>query len=87
MDSGVKSKILEANLAAGGTGNFSVINLNYSDSGLFGFKTYESSDKIRAVSTAMVKAMRTLKLTDEDVKFGIRRAKADLMTASDDKGL
>lgn len=81
--SGVLAKAVAS---SGGIGSASAINVNYSDSGLFGYFIMADSASVGKVVDAVHSAVKGLKVTDSDVARGKKMAKAAILMASESSG-
>ncbi|MCL4137755.1 UNVERIFIED_CONTAM: hypothetical protein GTU68_000903 [Idotea baltica] len=87
--SNASSKLASVVSGAGGTGTALALNANYSDGGLFGFLVAEEADKagdVSGVVRAVAKAIRSLKVTEEEVKNAKAKAKSAVLMSAESSG-
>ncbi|XP_071543367.1 cytochrome b-c1 complex subunit 2, mitochondrial [Panulirus ornatus] len=77
------SVLSQAVAASGGIGMASSININYSDTGLFGYFIIADSASVHKVLDASHKAVMSLKVTEADVARGKNQVKATILMASE----
>lgn len=72
--------------SSGGIGSASAININYSDSGLFGYFIMADSASVDKVLSAVHSAVNGMKVTEADVARGKKMAKAAILMATESAG-
>lgn len=77
------SVLAKAVASSGGLGSASAININYSDSGLFGYFIMADSASVDKVIDAVHSAVKGLKVTEADVARGKKMAKAAIHMATE----
>ncbi|KAG0711230.1 Cytochrome b-c1 complex subunit 2, mitochondrial [Chionoecetes opilio] len=84
--SNASSVLSKAIAGSGGIGMASAVNINYSDSGLFGYFVAADSASAEKVVRAAHAAVKGLKVTDSDIGNGKTRVKAAILMASESGG-